>query len=123
MGCLPMIERVGMTYSLLAALSSASTLVLPSFDPAFDPASALELIVEECITVFEGAPPMYLALLDAARRSDEGFSSLRVGVMADGTLPVDVLRRFEDRFGCVVVHADEFSAASPPTIRGSTDLR
>jgi long-chain acyl-CoA synthetase len=122
MGCLPMIERVGMTYSLLAALSSASTLVLPSFDPAFDPASALELIAEECITVFEGAPPMYLALLDAARRSDEDFSSLRVGVMADGTLPVDVLRRFEDRFGCVVVHADEFSAASPPTIRGSTDL-
>jgi len=42
MGCLPMIERVGMTYSLLAALSSASTLVLPSFDPAFDPVTGLQ---------------------------------------------------------------------------------
>jgi long-chain acyl-CoA synthetase len=110
MGCLPMIERVGMTYGLLAAVSSASTLVLPNFDPEFDPASALETIAAERITVFEGVPAMYVALLDAAHRSDEDFTSLRVCVVADGTLPVDVLRRFEDTFGCIVVQAGHLSA-------------
>jgi long-chain acyl-CoA synthetase len=117
MGCLPMSERLGMTCGLLAAVSSGSTLVLPRFDPALDPATTLEMIAAERITVFEGVPAMYAALLEAAKRYDEDFSSLRVGVCADGSLPVDILRRFQERFGCVVVDAQESLAASPPKVR------
>jgi long-chain acyl-CoA synthetase len=113
MGCLPMNERSGMTCGLLAAISSGSTLVLPGFDPLFDPATALETIAAERITVFEGVPATYVALLDAAHHSDEDYSSLRVCVSAGGSVPVDILRRFEDRFGCVVVDADELLSASP----------
>jgi long-chain acyl-CoA synthetase len=113
MGCLPMTERSGMTCGLMAAISSGSTLVLPSFDPVFEPATALETIAAERITVFEGVPAMYVALLDAAHHYDEDFSSLRVCVSAGESLPVDILRRFEDRFECVVVDADELLAASP----------
>jgi long-chain acyl-CoA synthetase len=108
MGCLPMSQRLGMTCGLLASVSSGSTLVLPSFDPVFDPASALETIAAERATVFEGDPSMYVALLDAAHHYDEDFSSLRVGVSAGGSLPVDISRRFQDRFGCVFVDLDEF---------------
>jgi long-chain acyl-CoA synthetase len=113
MGCLPTTERSGMTCGLLAPISSGSTLVLPSFDPVFDPATALETIAAERVTVFEGVPAMYLALLDAAHHNDEDFYSLRVCVSAGGPVPADILRRFEDRFGCVVVDADELLAASP----------
>jgi long-chain acyl-CoA synthetase len=111
-GCLPMSERSGMTCALLAALSAGSTLVLPEFDPVFDPATTLEMIAAERITVLEGAPAMYLALLDAAHHNDGDYSSLRVCVSAGRPLPVDVLRRFQDRFSCVVVDADELLGAS-----------
>jgi long-chain acyl-CoA synthetase len=107
MGCLPMSERSGMTCGLLAAVSSGSTLVLPSFDPAIDPGTALETIAAERITVFEGDPAMFMALLDAAHHADEDFSSLRVCVSAGGPVPVDILRRLKDTFDCVVVDADE----------------
>jgi len=123
MGCLPMTGRLGMTCGLLAAISSGSTLVLPSVDPVFDPATALETIAAECVTVFEGAPTMYVALLDAAHHCDEDFSSLRVCVSAGGSVPVDTLRRFEDRFGCVGVDADMLLAAGPPAILGLPDRR
>src|SRR5262245_60374624 len=106
MGCLPMCERMGMTCGLLAAISSGSTLVLPSVDPALDPGTALETIAAERVTVFEGVPAMYYALLDAAHHYDGDFSSLRVGVSAGESLPVDILRRFQDRFGCVVMDAE-----------------
>lgn len=112
MGCLPMTERLGMTCGLLAAMSAGSTLVLPSFDPVFDPASALEMIATGRITVLEGVPAMYVALLDAVQHYNEDFSSLRVAVSADASLPVDILRRFQDRFGCVVVDVDESLAAN-----------
>jgi long-chain acyl-CoA synthetase len=114
MACLPMTERLGMTCGLLAATSSGSTLVLPSFDPVFDPATALETIAAERITVLEGAPTMYVAMLDAAHHYDEDFSSLRVCVSAGGSLPVDISRRLEDRFGCVLVNADALLPASRP---------
>jgi long-chain acyl-CoA synthetase len=106
MGCLPMTERSGMTCGLLAPISSGATLVLPSVDPVFDPATALETIAAERVTVFEGDPTMYMAMLDAAHHSDEDFSSLRVCVSAGGSVPADIVRRIEDRFECVVVDAD-----------------
>jgi long-chain acyl-CoA synthetase len=107
MGCLPMTERSGMTCGLLAPISSGATLVLPSVDPVFDPATALEMIAAERVTVFEGDPTMYMAMLDAAHHSDEDFSSLRVCVSAGGPVLVDLARRLDDRFDCVVVDADE----------------
>jgi long-chain acyl-CoA synthetase len=107
MGCLPMSERSGMTWGLLAAISSGATLVLPSVDPALDPGTALETIAAERVTVFEGGPTMYMALLDAAHHDDEDFSSLRVCVSVGGPVPVDFVRRLDTRCDCVVVDADE----------------
>jgi long-chain acyl-CoA synthetase len=107
MGCLPMTERSGMTFGLLATMSSSATLVLPSVDPALDPASALETIAAQHVTVFEGDPAMYIALLDGAHHDDEDFTSLRVCVSAGGSLPADISRQIQYRFGCVVVDADE----------------
>jgi len=73
MGCLPMGERSGLTCGLLSVISTGSTLGLPTSDPAFDPASALELIAAERVTVFEGVAPMYEALVEAANHDDRGF--------------------------------------------------
>jgi long-chain acyl-CoA synthetase len=110
MGCLPMVQRSGMTWGLLAPLSSGAALVLPAIDPAIDPGTALETIAAERVTVFEGVPAMYAALLDAAHHSDEDFSSLRICVSAGGPAPADTVRRIEDRFECVVVNTAELNA-------------
>jgi long-chain acyl-CoA synthetase len=115
MGCLPLFEGLGMTCGLLDAMSAGATLVLPRSDPRFDPATALETIAAERITVFEGVAAMYTAMLQAADRYDGDFTSLQACVSAGAPLPGDSLRRFEDGFGCVVVKADQLSQTSPAT--------
>jgi long-chain acyl-CoA synthetase len=110
MGCLPLFHVFGMTCGLLAAMSTGATLALL---PRFDPARVLELIAAERVTIFEGVPTMYVAMLAAAERSDVDASSLRVCVSGGAAMPVEVLRRFEDRFGCTVLEGYGLSETSP----------
>ncbi|MGA7054156.1 MAG: AMP-binding protein [Mycobacterium sp.] len=99
--CLPMFHAFGMTCGLGAAISTGATLALL---PEFDPNKALEIVAAEQVTVFEGLPHMYAVMLDAAAaRHDLDFSSLKVCISAGKTMPVEVLRRFEDKFDCTVL--------------------
>ena len=100
LGCLPQFHAVGMTYGLGAAISSGATLALL---PSFDPGRALEMVAAERVTVFEGLPAMYAAIVGAVAGHDLDFSSLRVCISVGAAMPVDVLRRFEDEFDCVVL--------------------
>jgi long-chain acyl-CoA synthetase len=104
MGCLPLFDASGLSYGLLAAVSAGATLVLL---PRFDSRRALEVIAAERVTVFEGVPAMYRSMLAAADRCQLDFSSLRVCMSIGASMPEDVLSRFEDRFGCMVVQATE----------------
>ena len=110
MGCLPLFHVFGMTCGLLAAMSVGATLALL---PRFDPAEALRMIAAERVTVFEGVPTMYVAMLAAADRCDVDVSTLRVCVSGGAAMPVEVLRAFEDRFGCAVLEGYGLSETSP----------
>jgi long-chain acyl-CoA synthetase len=110
MGCLPLFHAFGMTCGLLSAISTGATLALL---PRFDPAQTLGLIAAERITVFEGVPTMYSTMLGAAERYDVDVSSLRICISGGAALPVEVLRRFEDRFGCIVLEGYGLSETSP----------
>jgi long-chain acyl-CoA synthetase len=109
MGCLPLFHAFGMTCGLVAAVSSGATLALL---PRFDADKALEMIAAERVTVFEGVPTMYAAMLQTAPR-DLDVSSLRVCISGGAAMPVDVLRRFEERFGCIVLEGYGLSETSP----------
>ncbi|MGA7051138.1 MAG: AMP-binding protein [Mycobacterium sp.] len=98
--CLPMFHAFGMTCGLGAAISTGATLALL---PEFDPDKALEMLAAERVTVFEGLPHMYAAILEAATRHDLDVGSLRVCISAGETMPAEVLRRFEDKFKCTVL--------------------
>jgi len=104
MGCLPLFEGYGLSCGLLAAASAGATLELLS---RFEPRRALEVIAAERVTVFEGVPAMYKSMLAAADRCQPDFSSLRVCMSIGASMPEDVVSRFEDRFGCMVVQATE----------------
>jgi long-chain acyl-CoA synthetase len=104
MGCLPLFEGFGLSCGLLASVSAGAALVLL---PRFDSRRALEVIAAERVTVVEGVPAMYKSMLVAADRYQLDFSSLRVCMSIGASMPEDVLSRFEDRFGCMVVQATE----------------
>jgi long-chain acyl-CoA synthetase len=104
MGCLPLWDGFGMICALLGTMFAAATLVLL---PRFNAHTALKTIAAQHVTVFEGEPDMYPAMLGAADRCGLDFTSLRVCMSAGAPLPVDVLRRLEDRFGCIVLEGYE----------------
>jgi long-chain acyl-CoA synthetase len=110
MGCLPLLHAFGMTCALTSGLSHAADLVLM---PRFDPKRVLAAIAAEKVTVFEGVPTMYSALLSAAEGVDVDASSLRVCVSGGAALPVEVLRQFEARFGCIILEGYGLSETSP----------
>lgn len=112
MGCLPLFHVFGMTCGMNAAFANGSTLTLI---PRFDPVKALEVIERDKVTVFEGVPTMYGAMLAAAAaaETEPDLSSLRTAVSGGASLPVELLRRFEEHFGCVILEGYGLSETSP----------
>src|SRR6202044_1338440 len=60
MGCLPLFHVFGLTCGLNVSVTAAATLTLL---PRFDPAKALDIIQRDRVTIFEGVPTMYAAML------------------------------------------------------------
>jgi long-chain acyl-CoA synthetase len=110
MGCLPLFHCFGLTCGLNAAVIGGACLTLL---PRFDPGTVLEMIGRERVTIFEGVPTMYSALLHHPDRATADVSSLRLCVSGGAALPVEVLRGFEDAFGCAILEGYGLSETSP----------
>jgi long-chain acyl-CoA synthetase len=112
MGCLPLFHVFGLTCGLNVAVLTGSCLAML---PRFDPVKALQLIQAQRVTVFEGVPTMYSALLHAAAAGDAEFdtSSLRLCVSGGAALPVEVLHNFEKQFDAVILEGYGLSETSP----------
>ncbi|MEO7070780.1 MAG: AMP-binding protein, partial [Nostocoides sp.] len=110
MGCLPLFHAFGQTCGLNAAIRGGATLTLLA---RFDPAKALSVILRDKVTIFEGVPTMYSALIEARRKEPIDTSTLRVCVSGGAALPVEVLRTFETDFGAVILEGYGLSETSP----------
>ncbi|MDA0166842.1 long-chain fatty acid--CoA ligase [Solirubrobacter ginsenosidimutans] len=110
LGALPLFHSFGQTCALNAAVAAGAALALV---PRFAAPAALETIERERVTVFEGVPTMYSALLHFADREGYDVTSLRLCVSGGAALPVDVLHGFERAFGCVVLEGYGLSETSP----------
>jgi long-chain acyl-CoA synthetase len=81
--------------------------------PRFDPAKALEIIQRDKVTIFEGVPTMYAAILHHPEADPEMAATLRVCISGGASLPVEILRGFEEKFGCMILEGYGLSETSP----------
>src|SRR6516162_343251 len=110
MGCLPLFHVFGLTCGLNATVAAAGTLTLL---PRFDPARVLEIIQRDAVTIFEGVPTMYAAILHLPEADPAMAATLRVCVSGGASLPVEILRGFEEKFGCIILEGYGLSETSP----------
>jgi long-chain acyl-CoA synthetase len=110
LGALPLFHSFGQTCGMNATLGGGGTLTLI---PRFDPAKALEIIERDQVNIFQGVPTMYGAMLHLPDREKYDTSSLEVCASGGSAMPVELLRGFEEAFGCKILEGYGLSESSP----------
>jgi long-chain acyl-CoA synthetase len=110
LGALPLFHSFGQTCGLNATIFAGGCLTLI---PRFDPEKALEIIQRDRVNVFEGVPTMYSAMLNQPDADSYDTSSLKVCASGGAAMPVEVMRGFEEKFGCKVLEGYGLSETSP----------
>jgi long-chain acyl-CoA synthetase len=110
LGALPLFHSFGQTCGLNATVRAGGCLTLL---PRFDAARALEIIERDQVSVFQGVPTMYTALLNHPERERFYVSTLRVCVSGGAAMPVEVMLGFEAAFGCRILEGYGLSETSP----------
>ena len=110
LGALPLFHSFGQTCGLNASVAAGACLTMV---PRFDARAVLETIQRHRVSVFQGVPTMYIALLSHPERAKFNAGSLRLCVAGGSALPAEVLHRFETEFGCVVLEGYGLSETSP----------
>lgn len=109
-GGLPLFHSFGQTCGLNTAVACGATLTLI---PRFDPTKALEVLQRDKVTVLQGVPTMYVALVQHPDNAEYDKSSLKSSVSGGASLPVEVLKGFERAFGVALLEGYGLSETSP----------
>jgi long-chain acyl-CoA synthetase len=110
LGALPLFHSFGQTVGMNASLKVGACLTLV---PKFDPAEALATMQRDEVTHFYGVPTMFGALLHHPERESYDTSSLRTCITGGASMPVEVLRGFEQAFDAIVLEGYGLSETSP----------
>ena len=87
----PLYHCFGMVMGNLGCITHGTAMIYPN--DAFDPLLTLTAVAEERATGLYGVPTMFIAMPDHPRRGEFELSSLRTGIMAGATCPIEVMRR------------------------------
>ncbi|MGW7382828.1 AMP-binding protein [Streptomyces sp. NPDC054794] len=109
-GGLPLFHSFGQTCALNCAVAAGACLTLL---PRFDAGRALEMLLRDDVTIFEGVPTMFGALLAHPALTDAHRGRLRLAASGGAALPVEILHAFEEAFGCPLLEGYGLSETSP----------
>jgi long-chain acyl-CoA synthetase len=79
----------------------------------FDPASLLEVVGREHVTVLPGVPQLFAALAAYPPATGEELASVRIAISGAAPLTAEVAEGFESRFGVPIWQAYGLTEASP----------
>lgn len=100
----PLYHCFGMVLGNLAILTHGGCIVYPN--DGFEPLSVLEAVQNEKCTGLHGVPTMFIAELDHPDFDKYDLSTLRTGIMAGSSCPIEVMRRVIDK-----MHMNEVTIA------------
>jgi long-chain acyl-CoA synthetase len=110
---LPLFHSFGSTVQMNAGFSVGATLVLL---PRFDAGQAVALLDKEEITFFAGVPTMWWGLLQALDDDVDVkkiAGNLRIAVSGGASLPVEIIKQVQERFGVQILEGYGLSETSP----------
>ena len=115
---LPMFHSFAATVGLLTpALHGLSLVPVIRFDPGL----VSESIGRTGATVFLGVPSMYNLILRLGEEQLNHWKSVRFGVAGGAAMPVELLKRFEQRLGFPIIEGDGPTECSPVTCANPLD--
>lgn len=109
---LPMFHAFAATVGMLTPLTHGCCFVPIA---KFEPDNLLNTIEKTNGTVFLGVPSMYNVLLNTKDDKTDRFSSINLCVSGGASMPVDVMDRFEKKFGVPIYEGDGPTECSPVT--------
>jgi long-chain acyl-CoA synthetase len=107
---LPLFHSFGQSNVMNASVYAAGTITLV---PRFEPSKVLEVIQRDRVTIFAGVPTMFFALLHYPEAERYDTSSLRLCFSGGASMPGEVMKAFEDRFGVTILEGYGLSETSP----------
>ena len=110
LGALPLFHSFGQTCGMNATLAAGGTLTLI---PRFDPGKALEIIQRDKVSLFQGVPTMYSAILHLEGHDKFDTATLETCVSGGSAMPVELMRGFEAAFDCKILEGYGLSESSP----------
>ncbi|CAM3689331.1 putative acyl-CoA synthetase YngI [Pseudomonas reidholzensis] len=116
----PLYHCFGMVMANLGCITHGSTMIYPN--DAFDPELTLRAVAEERASILYGVPTMFIAMLDHPARQHLDLSSLRSGIMAGATCPIEVMRRVIEQMHMAEVQiAYGMTETSPVSLQTGPD--
>ncbi len=109
---LPVFHVFSLTVVLNAPLISGSALIIV---PRFSPKEIFRVARKHKATIFAGVPTMYNFLYQYPESSPGDFASLRLCISGGASMPVALLKNFEEKFNVIVSEGYGLSEASPVT--------
>ncbi len=109
---LPFFHVFGMTVCMNLPLYSGSAMILV---PRFELEQFLKVLHKSKPTLFPGVPTLFIAIVNHPRIRSFDLSSIRYCITGSAPMPVEVLRKFEELTGSIIIEGFGLTESSPVT--------
>ncbi len=109
---LPFFHVYGLSTCLLVPTALRATSVII---PRYDPGELLRLIPKYKVTLFPGAPSVYLSLMQHKEFTKHDLSCIQYCISGSAPIPAAALERFQTLTGCKVIEGYGLTECSPIT--------